>query len=537
MNGLKLDHSCHVLHLFVIIRWLLIFSHIPSVTGFLLNERHVSWLRQSSIGTAINFPMTALEATRKKKKSKTGKKKKVGSVSLGFSKTAGKWDGCEPLRKWLTERGASVKGVSVGVVNKEIGLRGVIASKDFNRGDVVFSVPRSKCIIDESMVDLSPLAEALFPDSMDRKALPACVRNALYLIWLERQHDSNSMNTNDNDQHNDWSPFLSVLPTAKDFASDGGPMELWTEEEISWVECGQVISEIRSRTDDLREQYKNHILPRWLQANSNDANDHLNLGDPPTLDELRHSVCVVTSRNFGEGEPNCGTSSMIVPGVDLCNHQDPPVHTLHGLSPEGDFVVYANAKIAAGDEIFITYGPLPNRLLLMQFGFMLPGLPFKSLLSDTALVTIDSLFQAKEEGESSNTITQTARSISLADSEIAAEEKWEAGPGPIMLRGVKKEVLRNKITRTVSRWQPASLARMVVEYIADATLEKDGIEVTNQYHSLLQREMETYSTVLADDEAELLSGSSFPRRKLALQFRIQSKLLLQKEMDALIESK
>ena len=570
MMTLSSSHRCcHTSHLLFIIGVVLIVSDVLSVTGFLLSERHghghghghgcwsrsqreikkgydLSKLTSTVTVPVLNLPITALEASRKKKKSKSGgsgggKNKKVGNVALGFGKAAGKWDGCEPLRKWLIERGADVKGVSVGVVNKDIGLRGVIASKDFGRGDVVFSVPRSKCIIDESRVDSSPLAEALFPDRPDRDALPACVRNALYLIWLERQRNANTVvDTNVEHQYDEWSPLLSALPIQQDFAADGGPMELWDEEEVSWVECGQVIAEIRSRKEDLKEQYQNRILPSWLQANTNPANDHLHLGHPPTLDQLRHSVCVVTSRNFGEGEPNCGTSSMIVPGVDLCNHQDPPVHTLHGLSPEGDFVVYADADIAAGDEIFLTYGPLPNRLLLAQFGFMLPGLPSKPLVSDIALVRIDALFQTQDEEDSTDKIAEAAGSTSpivTADLEAAAEQRWEAGPGPIALRGAKKEVLRNKVTRTVSRWQPAPLARMVIEHIADPAEGNDGIEVTSRYHALLRREMEAYSTTLEEDEAELLKGSASPRRNWALQFRIQSKRLLQKEIDGLVVSK
>jgi len=532
-----------VYHLIVIER--LIGNDVISVSGFLVSDRRHVINKGDFLMKTIpitNLRITALEAqSRKKKKSKSGggggagkNKKKVGTVALGFGKAAGKWDGCEPLRSWLIERGADVKGVSVGVVNKDTGLRGVIASKDFRSGDIVFSVPRSKCIIDESRVDSSPLADTLFPDKVDRDALPACARNALYLIWLERQGKAKSIIADVEHRYDEWSPLLSALPVTDDFAADGGPMELWTEEEVSWVECARLITEIRSRADDLREQYENLILPRWKSNSDSNANDnvsdHLYLGEPPTLDEFRHAVCVVTSRNYGEGEANCGTSSMIVPAVDLCNHQDPPVHTMHGLSPEGDFVVFANANIASGEEIFMTYGPLPNRLLLAQFGFMLPGLPHEPLRSDTPLVRIDSLFHPDDESIG-QTDKEDGASSSAIELEIAAEKRWEDGPGPIALRGMRKEIIRNKTTKTVSRWQPAPLARMVVEFISDPAWEKDGVEVTGQYCALLQREIDTYSTNLVDDEAELLAGSSSPRKNLALQFRIQSKRLLQREID------
>lgn len=222
--------------------------------------------------------------------------------------------------------------------------------------------------------------------------------------------------------------------------------------------------------------------------------------------------------------------------LDMCNHVDAPdVPTVHGLSPEGDFVVYAKKAIPQGDEIFLTYGPLPNRLLLAQFGFMLPALPSAPLFSDTALVRIDSLFQ-------DNTIEVSSEPVSFkakVEQELASQKEWEAGPGPIAVRQMKKDIfekfVRNKDTGAVTKWQPAALARAVVEHMVEIENKKAdnrdvATTVEQRYRALIQRELDSYSTTLAEDEDELRAGPENPRRRLALEFRIQAKLLLQREM-------
>ena len=276
------------------------YNGILTVNGFLLHE-------QSRLPVIQNIRSTALEAQSRKKKKKSGggkgksKKKNAPNLALGFGKAAGKWDGCQDLRNWLIEKGSQVDGVRVGITNAEIGLRGVAATKDYKPSDVIFSVPRSSCIIDEGRVDASPLGQALFPEKAVRDLLPPCARNALFIIWLEKQ--------NLKGEAENWLPVLSALPTPDDFVADGGPMELWNEEEVAWVECGQLIAEVSSRAEDLRKQYENCVLPRWLAASADSSNSDLRLGDPPTLDEFRHAVCVITSRTFGDGTME-GVSSM-----------------------------------------------------------------------------------------------------------------------------------------------------------------------------------------------------------------------------------
>jgi hypothetical protein len=141
----------------------------------------------------------------------------------------------------------------------------------------------------------------------------------------------------------------------------------------------------------------------------------------PTYVEFQTAVVVITSRAYGEApQPPLfegGSTSMLVPGADLFNHESPgKTNVVKGLAPWGSFVVVADRflgiplftfcvfpvshyllnllpyrrdrEIRIGEEIFISYGTLPNRQLVAQFGFMLPGAGQQALEHPT--VSLDS---------------------------------------------------------------------------------------------------------------------------------------------------
>ena len=486
---------------------------------------------------------TALDAKKPKAKKKNNKKSAVVATGAsGFGRAAGTWDGCESLRTWLrssAHEGVDVDGITVGVVD---GLRGVTAARDFQRGEVLFAIPRATGIVDEDKADASPLARVLYPTAYDRQRLAPPIRVALFLLRLEQAPAAAERAL--------WEPALAALPTVTDFAAGGGPMQMWSTEEVAKVECGQMIAEVQDRKDKLRVLYDDMIYPRWTTA-AMDSDTELYEIPPPSFEALQHAVCVVTSRNFGQGDTDGGSSSMLVPGVDLCNHDDPAlVNTKHALSPWGSFVVLATQRIRAGDQVLISYGPLPNRLLLAQFGFMLLDRD-TPLVSDTALVRVDGLFSVDNHSNNNVDINIAgAYTPATAASEAAAELAWCAGPGPSILAPLKA-CNRGALNR-VSRWQPASSAREAATLVArhrqknQPPTEDDG-SLSGQdsaaavgkdlYRGLLERELASYSRTLAQDEMELANLTAedpLPIHAwLALRFRIQAKRMLGTELELL----
>lgn len=270
------------------------------------------------------------------------------------------------LKAWLADRGARVDGVDVGVVDEASGLRGVVSTRSFQRGDPVLVIPRT-CILDDGRADGRLPAEL--------HGLPPHVRIAVDLVVRRRERD--------------WQPVCDMLPTMEDFAREGGPLLLWSEAEVAACGCALVAARHSSQQRRLLEA---HELVTSVWAAHKDS-------PCPSLDEVTWAVATVTSRAYAGGK--AGATSMLIPAVDLCNHADPKrVHTRKGLTTVGDkeaFVVVANEAIAPGAEVFLTYGALSSRQLLLQFGFVPQALPEGD--AQGAMVRLDALYGNAADGQ------------------------------------------------------------------------------------------------------------------------------------------
>lgn len=172
----------------------------------------------------------------------------------------------------------------------------------------------------------------------------------------------------------------------------------------------------------------------------------------------------------------------------------------------------ASQPIGRGEQVYLSYGPLPNMLLLTQFGFVVPALP-----TDAALVRCDALSDGPSGSARAEELAREGMLMREAD---GAPSAWQpAGPA---LHAALTEVAR-------SGDLPAALA-------ADASPllppEQAGAAA---YLRLLQASIDAFSTSLAEDDALLLAPADGapplpPRARLAVQFRREQKALLRREV-------
>lgn len=314
------------------------------------------------VGLVLVF-LSAVEGGGKKPPRARGFAKKAAAPSTAPADAS-----FAKLRPWLEARGAKISAVDV--TTTPLGVRGVVATRDFARGEEIFVIPRDTCILDEERADKSPVGRVWADAAGD---VPACVRVGLLVLFLDATDDT-------------WRPALGMLPSRADFDADGGPMELWSPAEVAACDCGQLQREVARRQESLRQLYDEVIGPGWRAAAAADATSALARVPVPSFERVQWATVATTSRAYGEGEAGAGRSSMLVPGVDLCNHDCPErANTVKGLSPWGQFVVLASQDISSGEEVFISYGNMPNRLLLQQFGFMLD----RAVATDVAVVEVD----------------------------------------------------------------------------------------------------------------------------------------------------
>lgn len=429
------------------------------------------------------------------------------------------------LRAWLEERGAALDGVDVGIVDPSIGLRGVRAARAFARGEEIIKIPRDECILDEAHADASPVG-AVYADSVGTDAVPACVRTALLLLFRAAAPT----------EAEEWRPVLEMLPSAEEFAEEGGPMELWADDELAACECPQLIAEVRARRASLRALYESTVRPGW-EAAAAPGGPLAGLG-VPSLEQLQWAVATVTSRAYGEGEPGSGRSSMLIPAADLCNHHQPDrVNTVKALAPWGAFVVLAARPIEPGEEVLVTYGPMPARKLVQQFGFMLPPEP----ALDRALARLPLAFGvggASAGADGGAPIGFGDEGAGAADAGAVGEAWWTDALTPAARAALDELVAARELAADargrVRAWQLCGAALERALGALRALGEAAG-GARLSYAELVRAELGEYSTTVEADLERLGAAGPGaqplpPRTRLALDFRTRAKQLLLEEL-------
>ena len=216
-----------------------------------------------------------------------------------------------------------------------------------------------------------------------------------------------------------------------------------------------------------------------------------------------------------------------------------PQHTVKGLEENGEsFVVLASEPIARHQQVCLTYGNLANFLLLPQFGFVLPELPSPP---DLALVDCSPLVShvaASAAGVSK--LEQLAEDGLLMRDGDGSPSGWQT-PGPRLeaaLHALAKDGML-----------PASSGTGQSDDDSAAGTSSVPMHAWVTYKQLFQGTLGAYTTTIAQDRAALgLDGASggggggaelgggedngeplqalAPRARLALQFRLAQKALL-----------
>ena len=421
------------------------------------------------------------------------------------------------FERWLKGAGATCEAVTIAECDG--GLRGIVTTRIVQPGEVLISIPRH-AILDVDWSEESP-ASGLWRDVEAPFELPGYAKLALAVLHEVRLGENSS-----------FAHYIRLLPSAAELAESGGPAATWSNEELALSECGKLAVDakrLRARRDGGGHpaMQVEALAARW---------NSLGLGGaPPTQGELEWAITVVTSRalsiqlppdddkdaSSGNGSKDEGGAqgtvpargrvvSGLIPMVDLLNHDGKqPSQVAEGLSRDGQhFVVVARTSMAKGQQVFLSYGTLPNVFLLLQFGFLLPSLASPP---ETAFVSIAHLLEQGDE----------VVTASLANSAGSGFLMCEAGGSPAI-------------------WQPAgkglrfAMAKLAAESAKGAEEKLDAQAVVDEgerlYRTLLLRQLESFSTTLDEDRAMLAAEWMDPRRRMALELRASQKKLLLGEL-------
>ncbi|EOD19650.1 hypothetical protein EMIHUDRAFT_242820 [Emiliania huxleyi CCMP1516] len=262
----------------------------------------------------------------------------LAALALGpaaFATPASSHSCTQELASWINAHGGRVHLGAATVA----GLRGLVAQRSSAVGDVLLEVPL-ECVL-STAGDGAPLPAEPPPWTA---SLPWNVQLALSALERER------------DEH--WRPFLQSWPAE----SPALPL-LLEPEALSAAQDDAFEADADAACFWLHEQY--------LEAC--DAAEAAGL-DAPAEPAFRRALQLVWSRCLRLRAGPHGTRRLLVPMVDLANHDGVAPAALFAFSAAGRrgacVRLYAARPLEKGDEVTITYGDHPNAHFAKYYGFV-----------------------------------------------------------------------------------------------------------------------------------------------------------------------
>ncbi|PIO31799.1 N-lysine methyltransferase setd6 [Aquarana catesbeiana] len=424
------------------------------------------------------------------------------------------------FQAWCGEFGIHLNPkVSIGMEGT-VAQYGMMARQDIPAGEVVFTIPRSALLSQNT----TRIREVLEEEQQSLDSASGWVPLILSLMYEAT------------DAGSPWAPYFGLWPR---LVPPDLPM-FWSEKERSELLEGTGVPDAVSKDlDNIEQEYKTIVLPFILR--------HPELFNPQThtLDLYMRLVAFVMAYSFQEPiedeEEDCGKEvlpPMMVPVADLLNHV--ARHNTHLEFAADCLRMVTTQSVPAGHELFNTYGQMGNWQLLHMYGF---SEPHPDNINDTADIQMTVLREAALQGAESE------------EQKAKLQERWAflchmemVGEEGAFVFGCE-EVLTDEELRTSLKLLCMS-AEEFAEYKENDGWEEDEDddeeEETLTYqkvacmplswrkllHAGAELAMKSYTTNLRsdqcilDDPAEYAKLSS--RQKYSLQVRYGQKRILQR---------
>ncbi|KAF0302495.1 SET domain-containing protein 4 [Amphibalanus amphitrite] len=232
--------------------------------------------------------------------------------------------------------------------------RGLLSRRPLQPGATLVSIPLS-LLVSSATALRSELGAAL------RAARPAVSAQLAVSLWLalERRRGADS----------GWRPYLASLPSAYTTPAYCEPRELSADLLPEALLSAARLQHAAVRRNLLRAR-------RLLRETSAPCVAGWELSE----EELRHAwvtvktraMCVEPEEDLGNApsglkDDNCA----LAPFLDLFNHR--PGATVYSSVSDGCYRLMTEHGVAAGEQVFIDYGPRDNLQLVLDYGFVVPG--------------------------------------------------------------------------------------------------------------------------------------------------------------------
>ena len=232
--------------------------------------------------------------------------------------------------------------------------RGLLSRRHLPPGHTLVSIPLPLLVSSATALS-SELGPAL------RAARPAVSGQLAVSLWLALERRRGG--------HSGWQPYLASLPTAYTTPAFCEQHELSAD-----LLPEAVLSAARSQHALVR---RNLLRARRLLRETSAPST---AGWEISEEEFRHAwVTVKTRAMCVEPEEDLGSppsglkddNCALAPFLDLFNHS--PGATVYSSVSNGCYRLMTEHDVAAGEQVFIDYGPRDNLQLMIDYGFVVPG--------------------------------------------------------------------------------------------------------------------------------------------------------------------
>ena len=317
--------------------------------------------------TNVSSTSSALFMAKAKTKKKKSTSSSGGLKGFASSKSSAKATTAEgtidrsiaalKFYNYLERNGAAanLKRVGLGYFPLQIGptdkdtiqLRGVIALRDIPKGEAIIEIPY------EMAIDLGR-------ENSD-PTLPATSLLQKYCTW---KSDSDGPPAD-----KERGDYFAMLP---EYMSDDclGSTDFFSDNALEMLQSPLIVEETLSRKELVHLRYERDVEP-MAQMSSNLY--RWSEEEAVTESHLKWASWIITSRVLTvQGEQ--GTANrLLIPLIDMCNHDRDSPHILTGRAVNGAALkVVAGVDVKAGDAINISYGGSVegNDRFIQDYGFL-----------------------------------------------------------------------------------------------------------------------------------------------------------------------
>ncbi|XP_076441686.1 actin-histidine N-methyltransferase-like [Babylonia areolata] len=394
--------------------------------------------------------------------------------------------------EWLHKNGVDSSAVEIqSFPGYGLGLK---ANKDIKESDLLLKIPRALMMTVDSALK-TPLGELIRED----KILQVMPNVTLAMHLLVESKSPKSF----------WKPYLDILPDSYTTPLYFSPDEL--QHLKGSPTLGNSITQYRS----VARQYA--YFYRLLQKHA--AASKLGINENFTFDDYRWAVStVMTRQNLIPREDSSEKKTYgLIPLWDMCNHTN-GIYSTDFDTESNCSLCYSQQDVAAGDQVFMFYGPRSNGEFLVHNGFVFPDNEHDRLCLKLGISKGDPLCDAKSEVLGKISL-QTSRSFFLHCGECPVDGEMLAF---LRIFTMDEETLMKKYTGDVSEETLNNLMELESPVSADNEEKVWGFLETRA--ALL---LKAYPTSVKDDEDQLKQTDLPHPLVMALQLRLGEKKILQ----------